>query len=103
MEAEIRTLRSRITLWKAGRFSDLWKHFYEYKLRSLAEQRQDDNKAQREGKWVTRLVNLGLLLCTASLLFSCTPLHSETLANLFSKGNFPFESLKQDTPLLRSN
>ena len=61
MEAVNRTLRARMTLWRAGRIPKLWKRVtQDHAKRSLAQRKEDEDQLQREARVVASLVDQGL-------------------------------------------
>ena len=98
MEAQIRTLRTRITLCKTGRIGELWDRLCEdHKRRSTSQIRTDEDRVMREAERVARLVDQGLLSRAASQLCSrgLAPNSPETKAKvkaLFPRGGFPLKA-----------
>ena len=94
----------RFTLWRAGRFADLWQRVQkDHSQRTPAQQKQDDDQLQREAQRVASLVDQGLLSRAASQLSSrgVAPDNSTTVQKvqaLFPTGQLPLESAIHEAP-----
>ena len=62
MEVVNRTFRSRFTLWRAGRFGELWERVkHDNARRSKTQEKRDNDQLQREAQRVARGYSLALL------------------------------------------
>ena len=70
-EAVSRTVRARITMWRAGKIPEIWERLQrDHKQRTPAQQRDEEKQLQREAQRVARMVDQGLLSRAASQLGS---------------------------------
>ena len=104
MKAQIRALRARITLWKAGQITELWQRLLDdHKQRNLSQIRSDEKRLKNEAERVARLVDEGLPSRAASQLCSRglapkTPETLNKLKQLFPRGVFPLKGNVVDSP-----
>ena len=71
IEAVNRTLRARFTLWRAGRFAELWERVTtDHAHRTMTQQKHDEDQLLREARRVASLVDQGMLSRAASQLCS---------------------------------
>ena len=104
MEAVNRTMRARFTLWRAGRFTELWERVSrDHANRSPSERKQDEEQLLREARRVASLVDQGLLSRAAAQLCSrrVAPQGEQTLLkveNLFPAGSLPLKTTGFEAP-----
>ena len=104
MEAVNRTLRARFTLWRAGRYMDLWERVTsDHAKRTAAEQKHEDDQLLREARRVANLVDQGMLSRAASQLCSRgvapdSPELLQKIGALFPEGTLPLHTTGMEAP-----
>ena len=104
MEAVNRTMRARFTLWRAGRFVELWERVTsDHAKRTTSQRKRDDDQLLREAKRVADLVDQGMLSRAASQLCSRgvapdSPEILEKIEALFPEGALPLSFAGMEAP-----
>ena len=103
-EAVSRILRTRFSLWRAGRFAELWERMcQDHAHRTKVQQKREDDELQREARRVAQLVDQGLLSRAASQLCSRgiapnSPTTVQKVEALFPEGSLPLETGGYEAP-----